>query len=73
MLGETLEQENFSNLKRLIDRARAWVDAEFDKLCDTLTKDLEREAYQDLLAREDLILRVPTVDEISKTRKKVSK
>ena len=73
VLGETLEQENFSNLKRLIDRARAWVDAEFDKLCDTLTKDLEREAYQDLLAREDLILRVPTVDEISKTRKKVSK
>jgi len=69
VLSETLEQENFSNLKLLIAKARDWVIAEFVSLCNTLTKELEREPYPDLFSREDLIVRVPTVDEISKRKR----
>ncbi len=67
--GATLELGNYGNLKLLIEKARAWVVAEFDTLCKRLTADLEKESYEDLLARDSINYRVPTVDEISRGRK----
>lgn len=69
-IANTLEQANFSNLKLLIGKAHTWVISEFDQLCDTLAKQLEQELYETLLVKEALNYRVPTVDEISKNRKK---
>jgi len=68
-VANTLEQSNFNNLKLLIVKTRTWIDSEFDNLCDTLTRELEEESYEALLAREPVICRVPTVDEIGKKRK----
>jgi len=69
-VGITLEQANYSNLKLLIGKARTWVDSEFDKLCDILTKELELEPYETLLTKEAISYQAPTVDEISKNRKR---
>jgi hypothetical protein len=68
-IGETLEQANYGNLKLLIQKAREWVIAEFDALCERLTADLEKESYESLLARKAVTYAVPTVDEIEHRRK----
>lgn len=68
-IGATLEQGNYGNLKLLIEKARAWVISEFDFLCERLTATLEQEDYEDLLARDAITYRVPTVEEISCNRK----
>lgn len=67
--GATLEQENYGNLKLLVGKARACVVSEFDSLCERLTKTLEQECYESLLARDAITYRVPTIDEISRSRK----
>lgn len=69
-VANTLEQANFSNLKLLIGKAHTWVDSEFDTLCDILTRELEEESYEALLAKEAVSYRAPTVNEISKNRKR---
>ncbi len=65
----TLGQENFANLKLLIEKARGWVASEFDTLCDILTKELEQESYAKLFEKDSLNYQVPTVEEIGKNRK----
>lgn len=67
--GATLEQGNYGNLKLLIEKARAWVVSEFESLCERLTASLEQETYESLLARDAINYRVPTIDEISCSRK----
>ena len=68
-VAETLEQENYSNLQLLIEKARDWVDKEFEALCEALTKELEAEPYENLFKREAISFNVPTVNEIDKNRK----
>ncbi len=65
---QTLNQEHWNNLKLLADKAHAWVVSEFDSVCDRFTKDLERKTYADLLARDGMTVRVPSLDEVSRTR-----
>lgn len=67
--GATLEHGNYGNLKLLIEKARTWVISEFDSLCERLTAVLEKESYDKLLSREAITYRVPTVEDISRTRK----
>jgi hypothetical protein len=66
--SSTLEQGSFSNLKLLIQKARIWVVAEFDSLCEQLTTDLEKEPYELLLARDSLAYSKPTLDAIHSAR-----
>lgn len=66
--SSTLEQGSFSNLKLLIQKARIWVVAEFDSLCEQLTTDLEKEPYELLLARDSLTYSKPTLDAIHSAR-----
>lgn len=67
-IAKTLGQENYGNLKLLIQKTHSWVIAEFDQLCDTLTAELELEPYESLLKKESLTFRAPTNDEIQKNR-----
>jgi hypothetical protein len=67
-IAGTLAQENYNNLKLLIQKSRSSVIAEFDQLCETLTKDLEKEPYDKLCAKESLTYRKPTIDELHKNR-----
>lgn len=65
---QTLNQEHWANLKLLIDKAHAWVASEFDGICALLTKDLEQQTYAVLLARDGMTVRVPSLDEVGRTR-----
>ncbi|TCT06366.1 hypothetical protein [Paralcaligenes ureilyticus] len=67
-IAGTLAQENYSNLKLLIQKSRSWVISEFDQLCSTLTAELEREPYERLLKKESLAFRAPIIGEIHKNR-----
>lgn len=66
--AEVLGQENYSNLELLIKKALAWVIAQFNQLCDLLTKELETEPYDTLLQRESVTQRIPTVEDMAKKR-----
>lgn len=68
VIGDTLSQENYSNLHLLITRAQQWVVTQFDQLCDILTNELEPEQYETLLAREGITYTAPGVDEIHESR-----
>lgn len=68
-IAGTMGPENYGNLKLLIQTTRSWVVSEFDTLCDVLTKELEKESHESLLAREALSYRAPTLDDIQKNRK----
>ena len=67
-IAVTLSQDNYSNLKRLIQQSYAWVIAEFDKLADSITNDLEKESYEKLLSKEPMKYYVPSNDDIDKNR-----
>lgn len=67
--ADTLGQENYSNLKLLIQKALAWVIAEFDTCCAIVTKELEAISYDNLLSKEDVNFRIPTVTELGKNRR----
>jgi hypothetical protein len=56
IIGDTLVQENYSNLHLLVTRGQQWVVAQFDQLCDILTKELEPEQYETLLAHEGITI-----------------
>ena len=58
------------NLKLLIDKALAWVVKEFDTCCAVITAELEKQAYRDLLKRDEVTYRVPSVEDMSRNRRK---
>ena len=67
--GVTLENENWGNLKFLIERAIIWVHSEFEETCRKLTDELEKENYDDLITRDEMIFSKPSLNEIDKSRK----
>jgi hypothetical protein len=66
--GVTLVQDNYANLQLLISDGLKWLANEFDILCTILTSELEATTYEDLLHREAVTYRAPTLDEIQKPR-----
>jgi hypothetical protein len=66
--GKTLEQENYSNLRLLVTKAREWVISEFDKRCNILTAELEARPYNELLATEGVAYTAPAADDVHKPR-----
>ncbi len=67
--GVTLENENWGNLKLLIERAIIWVHSEFEETCKKLTEELEKENYDDLMTRDEMGFSIPLLNEIDKSRK----
>lgn len=59
VVAETLEQETYSNLRLLVEKSLAWVHKEFDRLCNTLTSDLEARSYDELLRMPSVEYRTP--------------
>lgn len=68
VLGETLEQDNYSNLHLLIKTAKEWVFKEFDKLCENLTTELKKKSYDDLLKRGSINFQAPKLEDLGKNR-----
>lgn len=69
----TLDQTSYGNLILLIQKTRAWVITEFDQLCISLTTELEKESYTNLVAKESMEFRVPKIEELHKKRDSFSK
>ena len=67
-IAATLEQENYSNLKLLIQKSHAWVVAEYDQLCKILAAEFEHEQYDVLPKKKSLTFCVPTSNELQKNR-----
>lgn len=68
VIGDTLSQDNYSNLHLLVTRAREWVVAQFDELCDVLTAELEPKPYDELLASDGITYSTPGADDVHGTR-----
>lgn len=65
---DTLVDENFSNLSLLLEHALEWVNAEQDALCNSITADLEKEGYDALMARPDVVYMPPKTKDLWRGR-----
>ena len=65
---QTLNEANWSNLKLLVERVHAWVEREFDAICDRVCQDLEKQSHEELLSREAAEIRVPCNADVGSTR-----
>jgi len=68
VIGDTLAQENYSNLHLLATRAREWVVAQFDQLCEVLTSEFEQTPYDELFALDGITYTAPGADDVHKPR-----
>lgn len=66
--GDTLSQDNYSNLHLLVTRAREWVVAQFDELCAVLTSELEPQPYDELFALDGITYTWPGADDVHKSK-----
>jgi hypothetical protein len=68
--GVILTSENINNLSSLIYEALNAVESRFDQLVVMIKGELEAQSYETLLSQPDMTpYRVPTVDEVSNSRK----
>ncbi len=64
IFGDTLSQSSYNNLHLLLTLARTWVIAQFDELCNVLTKELEGEPYDALLSRQAITYTAPGPEDV---------
>jgi hypothetical protein len=64
----TLDQSQYSNFHVQVKRATEWVERQFNTLELKIRQSLEAMPYQQLCSMPAPTVRVPTVDEVSKTR-----
>lgn len=67
-LVNVLDQDNFTNLMLLIDKALAWVVAPYESACNELSVKLETETYKTLAAREPVTYSKPNAEQIHDRR-----
>lgn len=68
IIGQTLEQGNYSNLDLLATRALQWVTREFEQLCSILTAELENRSYDDLSTFDEIKFSVPNASALHENR-----
>ena len=68
LIGNTLDQNNYTGLHRVITVALDWVNGRFEDLCGVLTSELEVTPYDELLSREEIVYSPPKIEEIGKKR-----
>jgi len=66
--GVLLEQENYSNLYKLIEESLDWVKEKYNELCNTISEDLEKKDYEELMKEEILTFKSPRAEDVSITR-----
>ncbi len=64
----TFSQDSRRNLDLLIQKSLSFIVTEFDKLCETLMKELEAKTYDELYVKEQLSSIVPTAAEVGNNR-----
>lgn len=68
VIGHTLSQNNYSNLHLLVTRAREWVVAQFDEICDVLTSELEPKSYDELFGLDGITYTALGADDVHRSR-----
>jgi hypothetical protein len=68
MLAGTFNQEWAQPLYQLVSAALVWVDAEFEKLGEQVTAQLEPESFDVLNAQPDAVYRKPEISDLFSTR-----
>ena len=66
--GESLSQAHFGNLTLSIEHALKWVNAEFEKLCVQISKELENIPRETLLRQPNVTYRAPEADDVHSPR-----
>ncbi len=72
ILAETFSQEWAQPLWQLVNTALAWVDTEFEKLCEQATARLEPESFDLLNAQPDAVYRKPEIRDLFSTRRTIT-
>lgn len=68
-IADVLSAESYNSLRRLVELARTWVEAESDRYCGMLTRTLEAESRESLRALERVAYQKPTVADMYTKRK----
>lgn len=68
LVGQTLAQDNYGNLKLLIRTSLMWTATQFDVVRNKLMEELEQSSYDDLLQREPPQYSAPELREVSERR-----
>jgi hypothetical protein len=66
--SNSLNQGNYSDLWLLIERALAWIEPEFERLCEEIKAELEEIPRGTLLSQQDATYRAPEADDIHEPR-----
>lgn len=67
-VAETLEQDNYSNLHKMVSETLKHVVTRFDNLCDDIAAELEALSYEQLAAMEQMVYSKPKLEDIGETR-----
>lgn len=67
-IGETLNNTELLNLNLLIKKTMIYVCDRFDKLRKTIKDQMEMEPYDELNKRKEIVIKMPTVEDISRNR-----
>jgi hypothetical protein len=70
MFAAILDQAQYANCGLSIQRAIDWVEREFDMRCTELNQEMEKIAYEDLLAMPSLTIRTRKLEELPNPRKR---
>jgi hypothetical protein len=70
LTADTLIEENYSNLGKLVETSLGWVKNEFEILCTELTTELEAVPYQELIGRASVAHRKPEIDGVGANRER---
>jgi hypothetical protein len=68
VIAETLNQENYNNLRVLVTHAREWLMVQFDELCDLVASGLEVKSHAVLSAMDGIAYKAPGADDVRKPR-----
>ena len=69
IVGQTLEQSNYANLKLLIRTSLVWTGSQFDEVISKIKADLEKSPYEDLIQKDPPFYRAPEWHEVADKRK----
>ncbi len=69
LIGQTLEQPNYANLKLLIRTSLMWTGSQFDLIRSQIKINLEKSSYEDLIQRDSPTYRAPEWHEVATKRK----
>ena len=69
LIGQTLEQSNYANLKLLIRTSLLWTGSQFDVIILQIKTELEKSPHKDLMQKDPPSYRAPEWHEVATKRK----